>query len=319
MDPVLTLTMNPTIDVGLSVERLVPGRKLRSETARRDPGGGGINVARGLQRLGGDVCALFTGDDTYGARLEGLLGEQSVPCRRIPVRGATREGISVWVENDEELFHFVMPGPALEEDEVEAVIEAILEREPAPGWLVASGSLPPGVNDGFYARLARAAGDRGIRLVLDSHGAPLERAIEEPVFLIKPNRREFAELVGRDPADAAETRDLARRLVDGSALEALVITLGADGAILTAAGEQLHMRAPRVQPQSPVGAGDSFLAACVYELASGGSPAEALRSGVAGAAAAVKTPGTELFDVGDYRRIRDETRTVTEPERSETS
>jgi len=314
MDSVMTLTMNPTLDIGLSVDSLVPGKKLRSETVRREPGGGGINVARGIKRLGGDVCALFPADDVIGARLEDLLEERSVPRRRLAMRGTVREGISVWVRDQEALFHFVMPGPELSEEEARRALDAVLDQEPCPDWLVASGSLPPGVDDGFYARLARAARKRGIRFVLDSHGAPLRAALQERSFLVKCNRREFAALVGADAPDGAEVRKLARGLAAESDLRALVITLGADGALLTTRDDQIRFRPPRVEPRSPVGAGDSFVAACVYELAGGGSLREAVRSGVAGAAAAVMTPGTELFDLEDYRRIRECTEECTDTE-----
>lgn len=307
MDTVLTLTMNPTLDIGLEIERLVAGQKLRSPTVRREPGGGGINVARGINRLGGRVCALFTGDDVVGARLESLLDERSVPARRVPIAGTAREGISVWVREQEALFHFVMPGPELSSSEAESALDAVLDHEPCPGWLVASGSLPPGIDDGFYARLARAADDRGIRFVLDSHGEPLRAALRERTHLVKCNRREFTALVGADDPGVAELGRLARELASASDTEALVITLGAEGALLTTQAGQTRFRPPRVEPQSPVGAGDSFLAACVYELAAGGSLPAAVRSGVAGAAAAVKTPGTELFDLEDYRSIRERT------------
>ncbi|SRR6056297_659395 len=314
MDSVMTLTMNPTLDIGLSVDSLVPGKKLRSETVRREPGGGGINVARGIRRLGGDVCALFPGDDVIGARLESLLQERSVPRRRLPIRGTVREGISVWVRDEGALFHFVMPGPELGEDEAQLALDAVLDHEPCPDWLVASGSLPPGVDDNFYARLARAASERGIRFVLDSHGAPLRAALRERSYLVKCNRREFTALVGADDPGAAEVREIARGLAAESDVRALVITLGADGALLTTRDDQVRFRPPRVEPRSPVGAGDSFVAACVHELATGGSLRDAVHSGVAGAAAAVKTPGTELFDLEDYRRIRERTEECTDIE-----
>ena len=314
MGGILTLTMNPTLDIGLGVERLVPGQKLRSDTVRREPGGGGINVARGIKRLGGEVCALFAGDDVMGSQLQTLLEERSVPARRVPIRGVVREGISVWVREQEALFHFVMPGPELSDDEAQRVLDAVLDQEPCPDWLVASGSLPPGVDDEFYARLARAARERDIRFVLDSHGAPLRAALRERSFLVKCNRREFAALVEADEPNAAEVRELARGLAAESDLRALVITLGADGALLTTRDDQVGFRPPRVEPQSPVGAGDSFVAACVYELAGGGTLRAAVQSGVAGAAAAVKTPGTELFDLEDYRRIRERTEEYTDTE-----
>jgi 6-phosphofructokinase 2 len=302
--------MNPSVDVGLRIEKLVPDAKLRSEDVEREPGGGGINVARGIHRLGGDVCALFNGDDLNGSLLESLLGEEGVPCMRLPIGNRVRESVLLEVRASGELYHIVMPGPEITDAEAAQALEAVASREPAPAYIVASGSLPGGVDEAFYARLARTARARGARLVLDSHGGPLRSALDEPVFLIKPNIREFAELAGDEPRDAAEAADRSREILARHPLDVLIVTLGDQGALMTTADEQVHMRAPSAGKVSPVGAGDSFIAACVHRLAAGDSLREALRAGVAGAAAAVTTPGTALFERGRFQDLFERTREV---------
>lgn len=308
MNKTVTLTMNPTMDIGLTVERLVPDQKLRVESVRREPGGGGINVARGIHRLGGEVCALFTGDSGLGSRLATLLEEEGVSCRRLPVNGDLREGFSVRVQESSELFHFVLPGPELSAEEARHALDTALSFEPRPRYLVASGSLPPGVDDEFYARLARGAAQRGIRLVLDSHGEPLKAALREGVYLIKPNIREFGELSGKQPGDEQDTREQARDVLRQHKLEVLIVTLGDKGALMTTPDGQVRFRPPPTPTVSPVGAGDSFLAVCVHRLARGDSLHEAFKGGVAGAAAAVMTPATGLFEPGELERILDETK-----------
>ncbi len=307
MDTIITLTMNPTIDLGLEIEQLAPDRKLRSGTVRREPGGGGINVARGIRKLGGEACALFVGDKAIGGQIEDLLGAEGVPCRRLPVAAATREAFSVQVKDSGDLFHFVLPGPELGEEEIAQVMDAVASADRAPRYLVASGSLPPGVADDFYGRLASKLHDQGTRLVLDSHGAPLRAALEAGVYLIKPNLHEFGELTGETPQDETQARAQSRDILNRYRLEVLVLTLGSKGALLTTAKEQIRMSPPDTRSVSPVGAGDSFLAACVFELARDATLGEALKSGVAAAAAAVQTPGTELFEIDEYRRIRRQT------------
>ncbi len=307
MDTIITLTMNPTIDLGLEIEKLEPERKLRSRTVRREPGGGGINVARGIRKLGGEACALFVGDKAIGGQVEDLLGAEGVPCRRLTVEGATREAFSVRVKDSDDLYHFVLPGPELRKEEIAQVMDAIVSNNRAPKYVVASGSLPPGVDDEFYGRLGSKLRDHGTRLVLDSHGAPLRAALEAGVYLVKPNLREFGELTGETPQDETAAREQSREVVNRYRLEVLVLTLDAEGALLTTANEQLRVYPPETRTVSPVGAGDSFLAACVFELARDATLAEALKSGVAAAAAAVRTPGTELFEVDEYRRIREQT------------
>jgi len=307
LNTILTLTMNPTLDIGLDVDRLVPNQKLRAESVRREPGGGGINVARGIHRLGGKVCALFNGNERLGPRLASLLEDEGVPCRRLPVVGDLREGFSVRVKDTDELFHFVLPGPELTEKETQQALDAVLSFEPTPRYLVASGGLPPGADDDFYARLARGAAQQGIRLALDTHGKPLHAALEESVYLIKPNIREFAELAGEKADDEQAIRKQAQKVVAHYPIEVLIVTLGDKGALLTTPDTQLRFQPPRTRTVSPVGAGDSFLAACIHRLASGASLREALQGGVAGAAAAVMTPGTSLFDPEEFQRILAET------------
>lgn len=309
----VTLTMSPSIDVGVSIEKLVPDAKLRSQGVRREPGGGGINVARGIHRLGGDVCALFNGDDLYGALLESLLGGEGVACKRLPIGNRVRESLLVEVRASEELYHIVLPGPELDETEVRQALEAVGGHDPPPAYLVASGSLPKGVDDAFYARMAHGARQRGVRFVLDSHGAPLRAALDEAPFLIKPNIREFAELAGAEPRDVAEAAEQSRAILARHPLEVLVVTLGDQGALMTTADDQVHMRPPKIETVSPVGAGDSFIAACVHRLATGGSLREALRAGVAGAAAAVRTRGNRLFEIGEFRELFEQTRMVALP------
>lgn len=165
MDSAVTLTMNPSIDVGLTIDELVPDAKLRSGSVRREPGGGGINVARGVHRLGGDVCALFNGDDLPGVLLERLLDEEGVPCQRLRIQNRIRDSLLVNVRASGKLYHLVMPGPEMTETEMQQVLEAVGSRDPAPAYLVAIGSLPAGVDDAFYARLARKVHERGARFV----------------------------------------------------------------------------------------------------------------------------------------------------------
>ncbi|BBA32703.1 phosphofructokinase [Methylocaldum marinum] len=303
MEPIVTLTMNPAVDLSLEVDELTSGIKLRSSFARHEPGGGGINVARGIRILGGSVRALFTAGGPIGEMLTGLVDEEGVPYGTIPIANTTREDVSVRVKRPGALYHFVAPGPELSAEEVERCLQAVRSLDPPPRHLVASGSLPPGAGDDFYARLARLVRERGIRLILDTTGPSLRAALREGVYLIKPNAREFADLAGRSPETEDECRAMARTFVEQGGAEVLVLTLGADGALLTTRDEQIHARPPRVEGVSPVGAGDSFLALLTLKLANDRPPKEALYYGVAAAAAAVLTPGTELYRRGDIERI----------------
>jgi 6-phosphofructokinase 2 len=174
---------------------------------------------------------------------------------------------------------------------------------PAPAFIVASGSLPPGVPDDFFARAARMARDINARFVVDTSGPPLAVALREGAYLIKPNLREFQELTGVQSAKiealAAAGRDLVRR----GLVTMIALSLGADGALLITQDEVLRAEALPVTPVSVVGAGDSFLGAMVWSLAHDGDLDLALRYGMAAGSAAVLNAGTELCRKADVERL----------------
>ena len=307
MRSIVTLTMNPALDVSTTVPYVLPDQKLRCEAPRYEPGGGGINVARVVRRLGGDALACFPTAGPAGDRLRGLLDGEGVRHTIVPVRGWTRENLNVLEQVSGRQFRFLMPGPVLGEDEWPRFLEWVEHVQPAPDFVVASGSLPPGVPSDFYARLARLVRRMGSRLVLDTSGEALTAAVREGVYLLKPSLREFrtlAESPGSDDADLAAIAAAAVR--EHHWCEVLVLSLGAGGALWVDAAERERLTAPSVPVKSTVGAGDSMVAAIVVILASGRSVREAVRFGVAAGAAAVMNPGTELCLRADADRLVDQ-------------
>jgi 6-phosphofructokinase 2 len=300
---IVTLTMNPAIDVSASVDYVIPDDKLRCGPPTYEAGGGGINVARAIRRLGGDGLAVFPAGGPAGVLLATLLEAERVRHRAVPITGWTRENMNVAERVTRRQFRFVMPGPTLTEREWQAVLGELEALAPAPGFLVASGSLPPGVPDDFYARLARRLRDRGIKLVLDASGEPLRRAIGTGVYLLKPSLREFEELTGEHGCEETRLPVLARRLVDEGRCEILILSLGARGVFWMSAAERGRLAAPTVPVRSSVGAGDSMVAGVVLALARGRPLAEAIMLGVAAGAAAVMNPGTELCRAEDVERL----------------
>lgn len=310
MTAIVTLTMNPTVDLSTAVERLEPGHKLRCAPAQRTPGGGGVNVARGLARLGADALALVAAGGDQADLLERLLEEEGLARRLIPVTGPVRESFAVEVQADGALYHFVLPGPELAESDWRRCLDMVAELDPAPDWLVASGSLPGGVPADFYGRLAQAVRGRDGRLVLDASGEALRGALGAGIHLLRMNRRELEGLTGRSLDDPGAREAEVRALVRDGAAEVVVVSLEAEGAVACTAERWLEARPPPVEGRSPVGAGDSFVALLVHRLASGHDLADALDHAVAAAAAAVTTPGSELYrgdEIGRLvRRMREE-------------
>jgi len=303
MTLILTLTPNPAIDVSTSVERVEPVRKLRCSAGSRDPGGGGINVARVVHRLGAMATAIYPSGGFAGQELEQLVRREGVESIVVPVGGKTREDFTVLDETTREEYRFVLPGPHLSDREWMACLKALAGIEHKPDFICASGSLPPGAPTDFYARVAEIAEIHGARFVLDTSGPALKAALRERIHLIKPNLAELRELVGGALDEERELIEACRGLIAAGRTEMVALTLSADGALLVTAGEAWRAHPLAVSPVSTVGAGDSFLGAMVWALASKLSVEEAFRYGAAAGAAALLVHGTELCHAADVRRL----------------
>jgi 6-phosphofructokinase 2 len=302
MPAIVTITPNPAIDVSTSVEEVAPIRKLRCLAARRDPGGGGINVARVVQRLGGDVRAIYPAGGSTGQLLHRLVEREGVRGLTIEISEETREDFTVLEEASGKQYRFILPGAPMREGEWRACLEAV-RGAGAARFIVASGSLPPGVPDDFYARIARIAKEHGSKLVLDTSGPALTAALQEGIYLVKPNLRELRDLTHAPLADEDTWIKASRVVVENRQAQVVALTLGHHGALITTADETLRAAALDIRPASTVGAGDSFLGAMVHGLATGMSLAEASRYGVAAGSAALLNPGTELCHAQDVQRL----------------
>jgi 6-phosphofructokinase 2 len=305
--PIVTLTPNPCIDESGAVDRVVPERKLRCGAPRYEPGGGGINVARAIRRLGGAALAIYPAGGPAGALLESLLDAEGVPTRAVRIPGWTRENLNVLEESTGHLYRFLLPGPPLSLVDASALYAIVASLTPFPEYLVASGSLPPGVSTDYYARLAALARKRGGRFVLDTSGdAGRDALAEGGLYLMKPSVREFRDLTGMPDGDEESLLDEARRVVASGRCEVVLLSLGPAGALCVSAQGVDRVASPEVPVRSVVGAGDSLLAGVVLRLQQGGRLSDAVRFGVAAGAAAVMNPGTELCRREDAERLYEE-------------
>ena len=303
MATIVTLTPNPAIDLSTAVDRIVPMLKLRCTTQRRDPGGGGVNVARVVKRFGGDVEAILPAGGVTGDMLRRLIEDEGVPNRIVPVEAATREDISVTELSTDSQYRFVLPGEPLREAEWRACLAALAATAPAPRLVVGSGSLPPGVPNDFYAQAAAIAAKLGAKFFLDTSGPALAAAIEHGVTLIKPNLNEMRQLIGKEFADQAECMAAARGLIDSGRVEVVALSLGHLGALLITKHQVLRAPAIPIQAKSSVGAGDSFLGAMAFSIAKGDPLVDAFRLGAAAGAAALINEGTELCPTAEAYRL----------------
>lgn len=310
---IVTLTMNPAIDESASATRVIPDHKLRCDFNALHPGGGGVNVSRTIRRLGGDSLAIFPSGGPAGALLEQVLSSEGVSQKPIPIRGWTRRNLNVREEATGCQFRFVMSGPTLAEDEWSACLSAIGDVPASPEFIVASGSLPPGVPQDFLARVARLSRETGSRLLIDSSGESLRLALEAGVYLVKPSLREFETFAGEADMTDARIVEHARRWIDSGWCQIVVISLGSEGAVWVDRGSFEHIQAPTVHVRSTVGAGDSMLAGIVLALARGRDISDAVRFGVATASASVMNDGTSLARPSDVDRLLRELAPLAKP------
>lgn len=297
MQDILTVTLNPTVDISTSVAHVVPGEKLRCAPPVTDPGGGGINVSRAIRLLGGESRALVALGGHNGDKLRALLEHEGIRLIPLQAPGETRLSLAVTDGGTGAQFRFVLPGPEWNAAGLKAILAAITTAGPDEGFVVLSGSVPRGLPDDMAERIGAKLAPRGARLVIDTSGPPLERlarGVETPPFVLRMDRSEAEALAGRPLTERADSADFAADLVARGVARIVVIARGADGSVLAAEDVRLHAEAPRVPVRSKVGAGDSFVGAFTMALARGDDLAVALRWGTAAASAAVMTDATAL-------------------------
>jgi len=292
--PIVTLTVNPALDLSASVEVLRPFSKLRCSGERRDAGGGGINVARVAARFGAKPLAVFPAGGPIGSYLAELVATEGIASAMVPIAGNTREDVTVNETESGRQYRFVLSGPKMSLEEEERLLTVFGARLVPDALAVASGSLPPGMADDFYARVAQIANAKGARLALDSSGPPLANALAAGVMLIKPNLRELQGLARTPLPDRASRLAAARGLVQSGRVELVALSLAEEGALLVGRDIALAASAPKIVPVSTVGAGDSFLGALAAMLAKESDLKTAFRMAVAAGSAALLAPGTEL-------------------------
>ena len=302
MARIVTLTMNPALDIATSIERIVPERKLRCDVPRYDPGGGGINVARVIHSLGADALAIFPAGGAAGEWIGHLLRQEGVAHSAIPISGFTRESLNVVERESGRQYRFILPGPEIGSHDQRLCLEALEAAAGDAEYIVASGSLPRGVPEDFYARVGEVAKRLGRRLVLDTSGPALRHA-GTGVHLLKPSLSELESLLGHSIRDEREEEQAARGLIEQGRCEIAVVSLGARGALLASKAGIERLPAVQIASRTAVGAGDAMLAGILAGLTRGLALGEAVRFGIAAGTAALLAAGTQLCRPEDVERL----------------
>lgn len=301
---VATITMSPSVDYTLTLDRLIPEEKLRARVEATEPGGGGVQVARALRKLDEAVEAIVALGGNTGTTLESLLEREGVPVHPIRVEANTRPSLTVFVKDQAVNFRIVGESGTQKESEWRQVLDRLSEFDSLPPYIVLSGSFPPGVPDSLVGEIAALCRERRSRLVFDGSGDALRIAVDSKVDLVKPSKEELADLVGEDGYDPDfDYRAAARRIVD-SGVPRLVVSLGGAGTyVLSERGDEARMRPPKVTVASTVAAGDSTVAGLVAGLTRGLPLIDAVRLGTACGTGTCLHRGSQLFTHEDITRI----------------
>ncbi|MCX6317606.1 MAG: 1-phosphofructokinase family hexose kinase [Bacteroidetes bacterium] len=298
---ILTITLSPCIDKSTTVPVFKPEAKLRCTEVVNEPGGGGINVSKALQKLECPSVALFPAGGHNGNMLCSLLKEQGILFHAVDTKVETRENWIVLETSVNNQFRFTFPGRTILEETVKSLVEQI--RSFTPSYVVASGSLPAGLPDYFYGLIVKNAAAVGARCIVDTSGAALQALKGKHAFMIKPNIGELCQMLNTEWLDMSEVPAAAQQAIADGFAEIIVVSMGHRGAWLVTGTESYFAAAPDVPKKSTVGAGDSMVAGITWFLQKGKSLQEAIRFGVACGSAATMNDGTQLFNKADAERL----------------
>jgi 6-phosphofructokinase 2 len=228
---------------------------------------------------------------------------EKIDLLEIPVEGETRESIMITEKFSRKQFRIVVDGPVIKQETADHVLEVIKGLHPFPSVIVASGSLPIGIDEDFYARIGKLARERKAKYIVDTAGQPLIHAVREGVFLVKPNLKELSKLAGLESLELDDVDEAAMELIRKGNCEVVVVSLGPSGAMLVTAAGYRHIPAPTVERKSTVGAGDSMVAGMVWAICENKTMEEMAMMGVACGTGATMNEGTRLFRKDDVDRL----------------
>ncbi|OSZ81214.1 hypothetical protein CAP36_08250 [Chitinophagaceae bacterium IBVUCB2] len=298
---ILTVTLNPCIDKSSTVDKFKPEAKLRCTEIINEPGGGGINVSKALKELDAPSVALFPAGGHNGNMLCSLLKEEEILFHAVDTKVETRENWIVLETADNNQFRFTFPGREVAEETIKTLVDQI--RSFSPTYVVASGSLPPGLPDYFYGLIVKNAAAVGAKCIVDTSGPALQALKGKGAYLIKPNSSELCKMLNVESLDKNEIPDAAQQSIADGFAEIIVVSMGPDGAWLVTADEKYFVAAPAIEKKSTVGAGDSMVAGITYSLYKQLSLQEAICFGVACGSAATMNHGTQLFNKSDVEKL----------------
>lgn len=297
MTPILTITLNPALDIAASVDEITIGPKLRCEGGQIDPGGGGVNVTRAIKILGGQSQAFVATAGVLGDLLVKQLRKHGIDPICYATNGHTRQSLSVYEESSGKQLRLILPGPIWTQPQIDGLIDNILSHVSEGAFVVASGSLPLGLPDDLYIKLNTALRVKNAQMVLDTSTDTLITSIKSavhPYAVLRMNRIEAETLADRSFPTPEDMADFGQNLIARNIAKVVVMARGGEGSVFVSATERLHVQTPKTKILSAVGAGDSLVGGLTLALAQGKSLEEAGIVASSAASSAVQTGASDL-------------------------
>jgi tagatose 6-phosphate kinase len=303
---IVTVTLNAAIDRTLNVPNFQLGHRHRASDALTLAGGKGINVARALKRMGVPVVATGLAGGRTGTRIIEELTGEAILNDFVRIGGESRTSTAVVDPTGGTYTEINEWGPHVEPDELRMLIDKLHYLANGADFVVVAGSLPRGVDQGFYGELVRELSRRQVPTVLDTEAEPLRQGLEAEPFLVSPNQREAEALVGQEFYEQQDFALALEHVAELGARNVLITNESGCFARLREGRKTRHYRAtaPLIDAVSTVGSGDVLLAAYTAARAAGRSAEEALCEAVAAGAASTLEVGAGRFDPKEAARLR---------------
>jgi 1-phosphofructokinase family hexose kinase len=302
---IVTVTMNAAIDRTLTVPNFQRGQRHRASDGLTLAGGKGINIARALKRLGVPVVATGLAGGQTGTRIVEALTAEAILNDFVRIEGESRTSTAIVDPTGGSYTEVNEWGPQVEPEELETLLGKLTYLSRGADYVIFAGSLPRGIDDGFYAEAIRELNRRGVLTVLDSEGEPLRLGTQAEPFLVSPNEREAEGLVGQEFHDDDDFLAGLEAIAELGARNVLITRESGCWALLRSEREPRRYRAlaPRMDPVSAVGSGDVLLAGFVAARLEERSDEEALRAAVAAGAASTMQIGAGRFEPRDAGQL----------------
>lgn len=302
MSVIITLTLSPCIDKSTSVAKFIPEKKLKCAAPKYEPGGGGINVSRSLNKFGIESTSVYISGGHTGKFLDELISHENIEAFPVVSLLNTRENFIVFENSTHFQFRFGMPTNPVKKNEWKHIIK-FLSSQVAIDYLVVSGSINQNIDDEFFTELSRIVKQKKCKLIADTAGKPLLKLIAGGAFLIKPNQNEYAQLYGQTELTIEKMKETSLDLINQGLVENCIVSLGEKGALLVTKEKSTLYVPPQIEVKSTVGAGDSMIAGIIFSLLNNKSIYDSVKYGVSCGTATTLNPGTELFKISDVEKV----------------